>query len=192
MVWSAANEPLGTGPGEQRYLEEAKALVRRLDPSRLFAVDKSISPPQDVPSYYSELDALGFTNYIGWYGRRPLTDIRPAMEDMHARFPGLALFQTEFGAEANREGPASEKGTYAFQRDFLEAHLDALEELPYVNGAIVWLLRDYPVRPDWVGGNPQPDPPFSRKGLLDRLGTPKPAFDTVRRRFLAVPSTQDP
>jgi beta-glucuronidase len=192
MVWSAANEPLGSGPGEERYLQEAKRLVRRLDPTRFIAVDKSISPPRDVPGFYAELDAIGFTNYIGWYGG-PLSDIRPApLDDMHARFPGVALFQTEFGAEANRDGPATEKGTYAFQRDFLDRHLRTVDDLPYVNGAIVWLLRDYPVRPGWQGGNPRPDPPFSRKGIFDRLGARKPAFETVRRHFVDVSSTRDP
>ena len=191
MAWSAANEPLNSGPGEERYLREAKRLVRRLDPSRLLAVDKSIRPSQAVPDFYSELDAIGFSNYIGWYGRGAFSEIRPALEEMRARFPGVALFQTEFGAEANRDGPASEPGTYAFQQAFLDAHLGAVDELPYMNGAIVWLLRDYPVRPGWEGGNPRPDPPFSRKGVFDRLGTPKPAFETVRRRFLAVPSTRE-
>jgi hypothetical protein len=191
MVWSAANEPLGSGPGEERYLREARALVRRLDPSRLLAVDKSISPPSDVPSFYSELDALGLTNYIGWYGG-PLPRVGPALDAMRARFPAVALFQSEFGAEANREGPASEKGTYAYQRDFFDAHLGAIDERPYVNGAIVWLLRDYPVRPGWIGGNPRPDPPFSRKGLLDRHGDPKPGWETVRRRLRAVPPTVEP
>jgi beta-glucuronidase len=192
MAWSAANEPLASGPGEERYVREAKELVRRLDPSRLVAVDKSIRPSQGVPAFYSELDAIGFTNYIAWYGRGALSEIRPALEEMRARFPGVALFQTEFGAEANREGPATELGTYAFQRAFLEAHLDAVDELPYMNGAIVWLLRDYPVRPGWIGGNPIPDPPFSRKGLLDRQGTPKPAWEPVRGRFVAVPAVRGP
>ena len=30
---------------------------------------------------------------------------------------------TEFGAEANRSGPVTEKGTYEFQADFLQYHL---------------------------------------------------------------------
>ena len=143
MAWSAANEPVGSGPGDERYLREAKRVVRRLDPSRLFAVDASISPPEDLPAYYSELDALGLSNYIGWYGSRPLSDVRPALEEVHAGFPGVALFQTEFGAEANRHGPPAEKGSYAFQEAFLDAHLrprrPAVDER-----AIVWLLHEWP------------------------------------------------
>ena len=30
---------------------------------------------------------------------------------------------TEFGAEANRDGPVEEKGTWAFQQDFVNFHL---------------------------------------------------------------------
>ena len=31
---------------------------------------------------------------------------------------------TEFGAEANRSGPVTEKGTYEFQAEFLRYHLE--------------------------------------------------------------------
>jgi hypothetical protein len=110
------------------------------------------------------------------------------LDRVHRQLPGVALFLTEFGAEANRAGPASRKGTYAFQSHWLDRQLTTVDNTPYLGGAIVWLLRDYAVRPGWAGGNPRPSPPFSRKGLLSRGGGKKPAWNVVRRHFLSVPA----
>jgi beta-glucuronidase len=63
------------------------------------------------------------------------------------------------------------------------------DQTPYLNGAIAWLLRDYPVRPGWAGGNPKPSPPYSRKGLLDLDGKPKPSWHVVHGHLEAIPST---
>jgi hypothetical protein len=49
-----------------------------------------------------------------------------------------------------------------------------------VNGALVWILRDFRVKPGYAGGNPAPQPPWNNKGLVDDSGQPKPAFQAVR------------
>ena len=90
---------------------------------------------------------------------------------------------TEFGAEANRDGPVEQKGTFAFQARFMREHLQAIDTRPFVNGAMVWNVRDFRVIPNWAGGNPIPDPPYNHKGLLDLAGKPKPAYDEVKRIF---------
>ena len=77
---------------------------------------------------------------------------------------------TEFGAEANRHGPVTEKGTYEFQSEFLKYHLDVFAQKPLVSGALVWNLRDFRVKPGWAGGNPLPHPPVNEKGLIDDIG----------------------
>ena len=41
------------------------------------------------------------------------------------------------GAEANRDGPIDEKGTYNFQRQLVEDHLAVYDSKPFVNGALV-------------------------------------------------------
>ena len=64
------------------------------------------------------------------------------------------------GAEANRSGPVDEKGTYEFQSDLLRYHLDTYRQKnAFINGAIVWILRDFHMQPGWDGGNPKPSPP---------------------------------
>jgi beta-glucuronidase len=190
MTWSVENEVVRPGPAESAFLDQARTTTKRLDPSRYFAVDQTVTPGGTLPSYYKKLDALGISEYIGWYGNHPISDVRPALDATRAQLPGVALFVTEFGAEANRPGPATEKGTYAFQSQWLDQQLSAIDATPYLGGAIVWLLRDYAVRPGWGGGNPRPSPPFSNKGLLNLQGKPKPAWSVAKAHFGLSSSTR--
>jgi beta-glucuronidase len=186
MTWGVANEIVRGGHAETSYLAQAKALIRRLDPTRFFAGDQTLSPHVRLPAAFKKLDALGISEYVGWYGNDPLGRVRPLLDSVHKQLPGVALFATEFGAEANRSGPATQKGTYAFQSRWLDRQLTTIDGTPYLGGAIVWLLRDYAVRPGWAGGNPRPSPPFSTKGLIDRHGRRKPAWTVVKRHFAAT------
>ena len=89
---------------------------------------------------------------------------------------------TEFGAEANRDGPVEEKGTFQFQQDFVNYHLGVYATKPWLSGAIYWAIEEFRVRPGWEGGNPRPNPPIHEKGLLrfaDR--SKKPAWFDVQR-----------
>ena len=187
MTWSVANETLRGGSRERAYIRSAVALARRLDPTRLVAADPALRPLDDIPAHYDMLDAIGVNEYVGWYGGAT-PELRGDLEVLRARFPRQALFVTEFGAEANRSGPATELGTYEFQTDYLGDHLGIIDATPALSGALVWALRDFWVRPGWEGGNPRPDSPFNRKGIFDEFGNSKPAFAPVRQRFLAVPA----
>jgi len=156
------------------------------------AVDIQSYPTFPQVLTYQRFDAIGLTNYSGWYagpggtlGDRNV--LRPTMNLAHAYYPHQALFVTEFGAEANRDGPIDEKGTYAFQQNLIGFHLDAYDSMPFINGAIVWILRDFNVQPGWDGGNPRSSPPTLAKGLVDFAGNPKPTFAEIARRFHAVP-----
>ena len=63
---------------------------------------------------------------------------------------------------------------------------DILRDVPYLNGYFAWALKDYAVRPEWGGGNPDPSPPYSKKGLFDLFYNPKPAALEVEREFKAT------
>ena len=91
---------------------------------------------------------------------------------------------TEFGAEANRDGPVEEKGTWAFQQDFVNFHLATYAQKTWLSGAVYWALNEFKVRPGWEGGNPRPNPPLHQKGLL-KYGdfSRKPAWEDLRRNY---------
>jgi beta-glucuronidase len=190
IAWSIGNElPASPRRGQRAYIHDAVALAHRLDPTRPVALALAGYPTKNYISAYAPLDALGINDYFGWYhgpfgqivNRAPLGQY---LDRVHAKYPHKALFISEFGAEANRDGAATEKGTYGFQRDFLSYHLSTYAKRKWLNGAIIWALQDFKVRPGWLGGNPQPDPPWFRKGLVDQNGNKKLAYAPTRATFL--------
>jgi len=193
FAYSMANElPDPVTPGQALFIRAAAATIRRLDPTRLVAIDRvaRVGNTSDADPVWSSVDALGVNDYFGWYrGSFPplpetvTADLGPYLDTLHRQQPRAALFVTEFGAEANRDGPESQKGTYAFQTRFLREHLAIDDSRKFLNGAMVWALRDFRVIPGWAGGNPLPDPPYNHKGLLDLSGNPKPAFWEVARLY---------
>ena len=68
---------------------------------------------------------LGIDDYFGWYTGRPghsvadFDQLAPFLRQSHPRYPHQALVVSEFGAEALYDGPASVKGSFEFQSDYL-------------------------------------------------------------------------
>ena len=189
IAWSVANElPREPGPGQLKY---GKAAVRRahaLDPTRLAAIDIAGYPSVRLVSLYREFDALGTNSYFGWYPGPSGSVLNravlgPYLDQLHEYYPSKAIFVTEFGAEANRDGPATEKGTFGYQTEFTRYHLETYDSKPWLSGAIAWILQDFKVRPGWEGGNANPSPPYNKKGLVDENGVRKPVFAEAKRMF---------
>ena len=97
----------------------------------------------------------------------------------------MPLFITEFGAEATRSGSEGQRGTFEFQRRYLLDQLAVHASKPYVNGSIIWLLKDFRVVPNWRGGNDPAyaTPPWNNKGLIDESGALKPSFGAIANAF---------
>ena len=189
-VWSIGNENASRpGTGLRKYIRKAEREVKGLDPTRLIGLATSGFPTVEKQDIYLELDVLGINDYFGWYNgpRGTIADraqLSGYLNRLHSDYPNQALVITEFGAEANRNGPVTEKGTYQFQADFLKYHLDVFASKPFISGALIWNLRDFRVKPGWAGGNPLPHPPVNEKGLIDDLGHKKPAYDVVKGVYL--------
>jgi beta-glucuronidase len=192
LAWSIANELSARMTSDQAdYIRRGARLLHRIDPTRLRTIDIfgwPQNPPADV---YHRLDAIGINNYFGWYpGPNGQSEDRyrlgPFLDQMREYYPELALFVTEFGAEANRSGATDSKGTYQFQQDLIAHHVRTYRRKDYLGGAITWILRDFRVRPDWEGGNPTPEPPWNQKGLVDELRHKKPAFATTAQLYKRV------
>ena len=134
---------------------------------------------------------LGLNDYFGWYPGPSgqifdRTKLSGYLDAARACYPDKALMITEFGAEANRDGSVEDKGTYAFQRDFVNYHLGVFNTKPWLSGALYWALNEFRVRPQWDGGNPFSSPPIHQKALLTYDGARKPAWADVQRLFRAV------
>jgi beta-glucuronidase len=189
MLWSIGNELSSRpGPVQGYYITKAAALAHGLDPGRPVGIAVAAYPSAGCQTEYGPLDVIGINEYFGWYPGPggQLADreaLSPYLDTIRACYPNKAIVISEFGAEANRDGPVEEKGTYAFQEDFVNYHLGVFATKPWLSGVIYWALEEFRVRPGWDGGDPHPDPPWHEKGLISRTGQRKPAFADVQRAY---------
>ncbi len=193
MLWSIGNE-LSARPGavQRDYINRAARQAKRLDPTRPVALAVAGYPSAGCRSEYAALNVIGINDYFGWYpGPNGQIADRAALsgylDSVRTCYPSKAIVVSEFGAEANRSGPVEEKGTFEFQRDFVNFHLGIYGGKPWLSGAIYWALQEFRVRPNWDGGNPRPNSPIHEKGLLEYDGTRKPAWEDVYRSFTSTP-----
>jgi beta-glucuronidase len=193
FTWSVGNELSSRpGPVQGDYIKRASEIAKDIDPTRPTSIAFAGYPSAGCQTEYAPLDIVGVNEYYGWYpgpGGK-LFDregLGPYLDSVRKCYPRQAIVVTEFGAEANREGPVEEKGTYAFQRDFVNYHLNVFAGKPWLSGAVYWALNEFRVKPDWEGGNPRPAPPVHQKGLLtyDTMAR-KPAWADVQRLFAAT------
>ncbi|GAC1321398.1 MAG: glycoside hydrolase family 2 TIM barrel-domain containing protein [Thermoleophilaceae bacterium] len=189
IVWSVGNELNQTAPAlEGAYIARAARLAKALDPTRLVGISIGGVPGSGCGPAYAPLDMLGLNDYYGWYGgaTADAAGLSPYLDSVRACEPHKVLTISEFGAEANRHGPATEKGTFEFQSAFVRFHLGVYATKPWLSGATYFTLQEFRVGPFWNGGNPRPEPPFHQKGLISFAGIPKPAFDDVAAIFHAT------
>lgn len=193
LIWSIANELSSKpGPTQGAYIRRAKRTARALDPTRPVGLAVAGYPGAGCQARYGPLDVVGVNDYFGWYPgpMGSLFDrnrLSPYLDALRRCYPRDALMITEFGAEANREGSVEDKGTYAFQQDFVNYQLSVFSTKPWLSGVLYWALNEFRVRPEWDGGNPFPAPPIHQKALLRYDGTPKPAWTDVQRWYQATP-----
>jgi beta-glucuronidase len=185
-------------PGTKRYLGEAAALARQLNPTLPVGLDTYCYPGYPAQKVYSQLNVLGISHYFGWYTGPAghsivnFSGLRPFLIQAHKRYPQLAVTVSEFGAESRFDGPATTKGTYAFQNNYIQQTFNVIDRLPFMNGAIYWTLREFAVGQNWTGGLTLPagtvPDGIHHKGLIAYDGTIKPAFAVAQRLFAATPS----
>ena len=192
IVWSMGNElSARPGPVQGYYIRRAATAAKRLDPTRPVGLAVAGYPSAGCQSEYEPLDVIGINEYFGWYpgpgGQiADRTALPEYLDAVRACYPRKAIVVTEFGAEANRDGPVEEKGTYAYQQDFVNYHLGAYATKPWLSGAIYWTLQEFRVRPNWDGGNPRPSSPIHQKAVIAFDGTKKPAFFDLQRSYRAT------
>jgi beta-glucuronidase len=193
MLWSLGNElSARPGPVQGDYIARAARQAKALDPTRPVGLAVAGYPSAGCRPQYAPLDVVGINEYFGWYpgpnGQIADRDALPEFLDaIRECYPSKAIFVSEFGAEANRDGPLEERGTYQYQQDFVNYHLAVHASRTWLSGSIYWALQEFRVRPNWDGGNPRPNSPFHEKGLLRFDGTKKPAWFDAQRLFAATP-----
>jgi beta-glucuronidase len=193
LLYSIGNElNSNVGGPVAKYVQEATSAIKRIDKSRPMALAINGYPGAGCQAQgYKSLQILGLNEYFGWYvgpdgqiaDQSLLSDF---LDQMRKCYPGKALFVTEFGAEANRDGPREEKGSFQFQEDFINYHLNVFNSKPWLSGALYWALQEFKVRPNWDGGNPRPNSPLHEKGVITYGGAFKPGYYDIQTQFRAT------
>jgi beta-glucuronidase len=200
MAHSVANElsPIAdTMPGTRDFLLRAAQLTRDLDDTVPVALDLLTYPNLPRQNIYDAFGLLGLNSYYGWYEGKPgaqstaeFSGLKPFLDRQRRLYPRQAQIITEFGAEAELSGPATQKQTYQFQSRYLADTLRVVSQAPWLAGAIYWTAREFYVKPRWDGGAhidiTQRDA-LHNKGLIHYDGKPKPAFNEARRLFTETP-----
>ena len=112
----------GPGPVAGRLHRSARRGRRKqIDPTRPVGLAVAGYPRRRCQPEYGPLDVIGINDYFGWYpgpsGQIADRTLLCRLPRRRARLlPDKALVVTEFGAEANRDGPPEEKGTYPSRR----------------------------------------------------------------------------
>ena len=192
LLWSIGNElDTPVSRPEAHYISLAASLARKLDPTRPVGLAISDWPGVPCQSAYAPLDVLGINDYFGWFDAGAgATDDRdqlgPFLDSARGCYRTKALMVTEFGFDANRNGPVEVRGTYQFQANSVAYHLGVFAAKPWLSGALIFPLQDFANNPNYSGGNPFPEDPWDQKGVIDQYGNFKPAFAVVQSIFRAT------
>lgn len=199
ITHSVANELSPTPDieaGTRDFLKAARKLAGALDPTLPPSVDLLSYPGYPRQAAYAQYPLLGINSYFGWYKGKAnhsvekLSDLGPFLDRMRRQYPTQGLEITEFGAESTFSGPRTEKETFAFQDQYLKDVLAIIEQRSFIGGAIYWTLREFAVKPNWVGGYDRPGvrrDSIHHKGLMTYAGKKKPAWLTAARDFADAP-----
>jgi len=203
IAWNLANEVAGNGHrgGQASYIDQMALELKRRDPGRLVALDVwGAHPPHYAGPMYRHIDAIGDTNYIGWYSdiyashAQLAKMIRSHIALYRRVFPDKILAVTEFGAEANGRNPTDRPGGYRFQADLLKLHIEVYRSIPALSGMLVWNLRDFAVSPAFAGGSIHRQVKdivitrgLNQKGLYTYGRSAKPSVAVVTSLFSGLP-----
>jgi hypothetical protein len=202
FAWNLANEVAGQGhpTGQAGYIDAAARELKERDPSRIVGLDIWGShPPREDGFMYSHIDAIGYTNYLGWYEQPYATPaeletlIRTKLDELRTVFPDRVILVTEFGAEGSERNATDQPGGLDFQADLLRTHVKTYASTPDLAGMLVWNLRDFAVAPSFNGGSISEVvddislvPGLNEKGLHTYTGRAKPAARAVREEFSRI------
>ena len=116
IVWSIGNELSSRpGPVQGYYIARAVRQAKALDPTRPVGIAVAGYPSAGCQSEYGPVDVIGINEYFGWYpGPNGVIADRDSLSEyldsVRTCYPTKSVVVSEFGAEANRNGPDRGEG----------------------------------------------------------------------------------
>ena len=184
VMWSVANEPIGSEEKADEYFRKVIAETRRLDSTRpVTVVCGDINP--DTFHIFKHVDVLCINRYHSWYADSGHLEIIET-QTVNELTPWFVKFKkpillSEYGADtiAGLHAVAPEMFTEEYQCAFLKNFHKAIDTLDFVIGEHVWNFADFATKQGFhrVMGN--------KKGIFTRQRHPKMAAHLLRSRWTA-------
>ena len=129
------------------------------------------------------VDFIGLNRYFGWYDETGnIKAAEPLLKrDLEAYYEQFKkpIIMFEFGAEAieGMHSLPSVAFSEEYQTDFLREYCRIFDELPYVQGELVWNFADFMTKQGTIRVN------GNRKGVFTRERQPKSAAFYLKERW---------
>ncbi|MDZ8120016.1 glycoside hydrolase family 2 protein [Pontiella agarivorans] len=173
VIWGMGNE-VWANENLRQYLLRMKELVHQEDPLRKAGYVTGDTDNTSDAGIGGAVDVLGYNLYRGWYGNS-YTDLTDRLNELHAKDPDTPLILTEFGAGSDltirKENPRSKDFSIEYQNDFLESHLQQIQQIDWLCGANWWAFCDF--GSVWRGDSM---PHINQKGMVTFKRDKKPGF----------------
>ena len=186
LFWGLGNECWTLHPSGAKALAWLREQAEAFDTRRLF-VYSAFALPVLGPRYERAFDATDvacLNEYFGWYyGKVHETGVY--LESLARRYPHKPLLVTETGADAVRgqhttDVPPARGYSEEYQAWLLEEQWRQMRQVHTFAGLSIWVLKDF-LCPEYREDNPVPF--YNLKGLLDRDGQHKAAFERVKTLY---------
>lgn len=181
IFWSMSDETR-PGPARNVFLDKLVTAARRQDPTRLIT-------SAFITRFHGEnavlddpvggnLDVIGYTEYIGWYGGSAANIPNYTWHDpLHKP---VIICEFGAGAKAGFHGPPTLRFTEEYQAYVYRQQIRMFNKIPFLNGVAAWVLMDFrsPMRElPWYQDY------FNRKGLISNHGKKKKAFFVLQSYY---------
>lgn len=178
---SVANEAATYEDASREYFSEVIGYVRSL--TDLPVTTAELTRSCEGNKIGDLVDFIGLNRYFGWYDEignikaaEPL--LKRDLEAYYKQF-GKPIIMFEFGAEGI-EGLHSAPAlafSEEYQTEFLKEYSRVFDELPYVQGELVWNFADFMTKQGTIRVN------GNRKGVFTRERQPKSAAFYLKERW---------
>jgi len=183
LFWGLGNECWTMHPSGARALAWLREQAEVLDKSRLFSY-AAFALPVLSPIFeraFNVVDVVAVNEYFGWYYGK-VQQTGAFLTALAQKYPHKPLMVTETGADAVRghhthKIPPPQGYCEEYQAWLLEEQWQQMRAVETFSGLSIWVLKDF-LCPEYREDNPIPF--YNLKGLLDRDGQPKAAFEKVK------------